>query len=83
MRLMQKRVSRGGDWTQMPERVDRYRLNAEKCYELAQNFKDPEAKRTMLAMADAWLMLAAQRVKNVEPLLNKPPPSGTNRAREA
>jgi hypothetical protein len=64
----------------MPERVDRYRQNAEKCHELAQKFKDPDAKRTMLAMAHAWLMLAVQRVKHVEPLLNKPPLPGTNPA---
>jgi hypothetical protein len=50
----------------MPERVDQYRLNADKCLELAETFKDPEAKRTMFAMADAWLTLAAQRVKNIE-----------------
>ncbi len=56
----------------MTELVERYRLNAEKCYELAQKFKDPDAKRSMLAMGDAWLMLAA-RVKHVEPIL-----SGTN-----
>jgi hypothetical protein len=37
----------------MPEQVERYRLNAEKC-------------RTMLGMADAWLTLAAQHVRNVE-----------------
>ncbi len=50
----------------MPERVDQYRLNAEKCSKLAQTFKDPNAKRKMLAMAGAWLMLAVQRVKHVE-----------------
>ena len=50
----------------MSEQVERYRLNAEKCLEVAQTFNDLEVKRTMLAMADAWLMLAAQRVKNVE-----------------
>jgi len=27
----------------------------------------------MLAMADAWLMLATQRVKHIEPLLKRPP----------
>jgi hypothetical protein len=62
----------------MPERVDQYRLNAEKCHELAQKFKDADAKRTMLAMADAWLMLGAQRIKHIEPILNKQPLSGTN-----
>ncbi len=42
----------------MPKRVDRYRLNAVRCFELAQTFKDPDAKRTLFAMADAWQMLA-------------------------
>jgi hypothetical protein len=50
----------------MPERVGQYRLNADKCLELAETFKDPDAKRTMFATADAWLTLAAQRVKNIE-----------------
>ncbi len=64
----------------MPERVDQYRRNADKCLELADTFKDPDAKRIMFAMADAWLTLAAQRVKNIEtidpllsPHLNPPP----------
>ncbi len=47
------------------ERLESYRLNAEKCLELAQTFKDFDAKRTMLAMADAWLLLAEHREKNV------------------
>ncbi len=50
----------------MPKQVDQYRRNAVRCFELAQTFKDPDAKRTVFAMADAWLMLAAQRVKNIE-----------------
>jgi hypothetical protein len=50
----------------MPERVDQYRLNADKCLELAESFKDPDAKRTLFAMAAAWLTLAAQRVKNIK-----------------
>jgi hypothetical protein len=50
----------------MPERVGQYRLNADKCLELAETFKDPDAKRTMFAMATAWLTLAEQRVKNIE-----------------
>ena len=59
----------------MPERVDQYRLNADKCLELAETFKDPDAKRTMFAMADAWLTLAAQRVKNIKSVdpLSAPP----------
>jgi hypothetical protein len=43
------------------ELVERYRLNAEKCLQLAQTFNDLEAKRGLLVMANAWLMLAAQR----------------------
>jgi hypothetical protein len=29
-------------------------------------FNDPEARRAVAALADSWLMLAAQRVKNIE-----------------
>jgi hypothetical protein len=58
----------------MPERVEQYRLNADKCLELAETFKDPDAKRTMFAMADAWLTLAGQRVKNIAPVDPPSPP---------
>ncbi len=44
--------------------IERYWRNAEKCLELAQTFNDPEAKRELLGMANAWLKLAEQRVKN-------------------
>jgi hypothetical protein len=47
------------------ELSERYRRNAEKCLQLAQNFNDLEAKRSLLVMANAWLALAAQREKNV------------------
>jgi hypothetical protein len=64
------------------ELVKRYRQNAEKCLQLVQDFNDPEAKRSLLTMANAWLMLAVQREKNIEaaPALeptspvNEPPP---------
>jgi len=64
------------------ELVKRYRRNAEKCLRLVQDFGDPEAKRSLLAMANAWLMLAAQREKNIEAApaneptspINEPPP---------
>ena len=69
----------------MPERVEQYRLYADRCLELAESFKDPDAKRTMFAMADAWRTLAAQRVKNIEaadapspPDLNPTPPDDRN-----
>ena len=57
----------------MPERVERYRRNAEQCLEAAKAFKDPEAKRTMLVTAGQWLMLAAQRVKQAATLNRSPP----------
>jgi hypothetical protein len=58
----------------MPERVEEYRLNADKCLELAETCKDPDVKRTMFAMADAWLRLAGQRVKNIETVDPPSPP---------
>src|SRR6516162_8775167 len=45
--------------------ANRYRLNAEKCLELARTFKDFESKRSLVAMAKAWFALA-QRSKNIE-----------------
>jgi hypothetical protein len=45
------------------ELLQRYRRNAEKCLQLAQTFNDLDAKRALLVMANAWLMLAAQRQK--------------------
>src|SRR5262252_10267769 len=52
----------------MPKRVDQYRLNAMKCFELSQTFKEPDARRALFAMADAWLKLATRHVKNIEML---------------
>ncbi len=52
----------------------RYRRNAEKCLELAQSFNDPEAKRALLVMANAWLILAARREKKIAPP-NEPSPA--------
>ena len=41
-----------------------YRVNAEKCLELAHTFKDLESKRMLLGMANAWLTLAEHHLKN-------------------
>ena len=49
----------------MSELVERYRRNADKCLQLVETFNDPEAKRALLVMANAWLLLAAQREKNI------------------
>jgi hypothetical protein len=64
----------------MPERADQYRLHADKCLELAESFKDPDAKRTLFAMAAAWLTLVAQRVKNIETVDASPTAAGLNLA---
>jgi hypothetical protein len=61
-------------------RVERYRRNAEKCLELAQVFNDQERKQIMLAMANAWLTLAEQHLKNSETaLLYKAPTTASER----
>jgi hypothetical protein len=42
------------------ERLERYRLNAEKCLALAQTFNDLRSKRTLIGMANTWLKLVEQ-----------------------
>ena len=49
----------------MAELINRYRLHAEKCLELARTFTDFESKRALVAMAKAWSALAA-RSENIE-----------------
>ena len=51
------------------ERLERYRLNAEKCLTLAQTFNDQQSKRTLIEMANTWLKLAEQYLKNSETTL--------------
>jgi hypothetical protein len=51
------------------ERLERYRLNAEKCLKLAHTFNDRERRRVMLGMANAWLTLAERHLKNSETVL--------------
>jgi len=51
------------------ERLERYRLNAEKCLTLAQTFNDHQSKRTLIEMANTWLKLAEQHLKNSETTL--------------
>ncbi len=63
------------------ERVDRYRLNAEKCLQLAQTLNHVEAKRELLVMANAWLILAAEREKKIETAPANEPPSPVNEPR--
>ena len=51
------------------ERLEKYRRNAEKCLELAQTFNDQDRKRIMVGMANAWLTLAEQHLRNSESAL--------------
>jgi hypothetical protein len=44
--------------------ADIYRVNAEKCLELAHTCKDLESKRMLLGMPNAWLTLVEQKLKN-------------------
>jgi len=60
------------------ELVEGYRRNAEKCLDLVKTFNDPESRRSLLVMANAWLMLAAQREKSIETAPANEPPSTVN-----
>jgi hypothetical protein len=51
------------------EAVARYRLHAAHCAELAEQIPDAEGRLTFLAMAQSWLSLAEQAVKNSETAL--------------
>lgn len=59
-----------------------YRRNAERCLELAQRFNDRERRLSLLGMANVWLTLAEQHLRNREsaPIhdtptpFNEPPP---------
>jgi hypothetical protein len=51
------------------ESASRYRLHAAHCYELAERMSDAEGRLALLAMAQSWLALAEQAVKNSETVL--------------
>ena len=46
-----------------------YRRNAAKCVEIAQRTSDVESRLALLDMAQAWLALAEQAMKNSETVL--------------
>ena len=46
-----------------------YQLHAANCVEIAQRITDPESRLSLLAMAQSWLKLAEQAVKNSETTL--------------
>jgi hypothetical protein len=46
-----------------------YRLHAAHCVELAERISDAEGRLALLSMAQSWLALAEQAVKNSETAL--------------
>jgi hypothetical protein len=58
------------------ELVATYQLHAANCIEIAQRTTDPKSRLSLLAMAQSWLKLAEQAVKNSETVLvyETPPP---------
>jgi hypothetical protein len=50
----------------MSELVERYRLNAAECVRLAQDVTVLKQKLTLLDMAQSWLALAEQALRNAE-----------------
>jgi hypothetical protein len=58
-----------------------YRLHAEICAEIARQVSDPDTKLELLGMAQAWLRLAEQALKNAQPsVLHQVQESAASRA---
>jgi hypothetical protein len=53
--------------------VAAYRLNAAKCVDIAQRSSDFRNKLVLLEMAQVWLLLADQAMKNSETVLSAQP----------
>ena len=51
------------------ELVATYQLHAANCIEIAQRTTDHKSRLSLLAMAQSWLKLAEQAVKNSETVL--------------
>jgi hypothetical protein len=51
------------------ELVAAYRLHSARCTEIAQRSQDPEIKLALLTLAQSWLALAEQAIKNSETVL--------------
>ena len=60
-----------------------YKLHAANCIEIAQRVTDPNSRLSLLAMAQSWLKLAEQAVKNSETVWCTKRPRPTSRARPA
>ena len=58
--------------------LERYWLNAEECLELVETLDNQERKEIMLCIANAWLTLAEQHVRNSETYwCTRPPTTAT------
>jgi len=55
--------------------VAEYELRAEECRRLAAQMKDPEQKRQLEDMAQAWELLARARTKHIQRGWEEPPAS--------
>jgi hypothetical protein len=51
------------------EFVAAYRLHSAQCTEIARRSQDPEIKLALLALAQSWLTLAEQAIKNSQTVL--------------
>jgi hypothetical protein len=54
-------------------RPEKYRQHAAECYEAAMIFSDPHQKATMLAMVQAWILLADLAERHSHLNLETPP----------
>jgi hypothetical protein len=56
--------------------VEKYRLHALECFQIAENATDPETRIWLIELAQSWLLLAQQAEKNLTAdLVYEPPPS--------
>jgi hypothetical protein len=44
--------------------VDKYRLYAQECFQIAENVADPSTKIWLIDLAQSWLLLAQQAENN-------------------
>jgi hypothetical protein len=56
-------------------KVAEYELRAEECRRLAAQMKDPEQKKQLEDMAQAWELLARARLKHLQNGWDRSPPS--------
>jgi hypothetical protein len=53
-------------------RVEEYRRYARECLEMANASQDPQARATLLQMAQVWLRLADEKTLAQDPEENRP-----------